>query len=63
MFKKTKVIMATMSVLLLSTGGTAFADSNKLNEDIFIKGADLNSQQLEETKKSLMLMMAIKKFL
>ncbi|MCQ6827904.1 DUF1002 domain-containing protein [Staphylococcus aureus] len=53
MYKKTKVIVATMSVLLLNTGGVAFADSNKLNEDIFIKGADLNSQQLEETKKKL----------
>ncbi|HGO2073983.1 hypothetical protein [Staphylococcus aureus] len=45
-----KLVASTLIVtaMLLNTGSLAFANSKKLNEDIFIKGTNLNSQQLEK---------------
>lgn len=50
MLKKTLGSAFVFSLLL---GGQATFASSEINEDVFIKGADLDSNELEQTKKEL----------
>ncbi|EIQ4026050.1 DUF1002 domain-containing protein [Staphylococcus pseudintermedius] len=50
MYRKLLASGITVSMLLIGSN-VAHAEDNQVNEHIFIKGADLNGTQLEETKE------------
>lgn len=52
MYKKVLASGVTLSMLLVG-GNIANAEDSKVNDDVFIKGANLDSQQLDQTKKEL----------